>query len=74
MYLNLDGHVCLMSGLMFGLGGLFLVFVLIPVYTGLHHKIPEKGRLAAMLLLSGIFVADAAYSADFPNIGRGITY
>lgn len=74
MPLNLDGHVCLMSGLMFGLGGLFLVFFLIPVYTGLYHKIPEKVRLAAVFLLLGIFVADAAHGADFPNIGQGITY
>lgn len=74
MFLNLDGHVCLMSSLMFGLSGLFLVFFLIPVYAGLYHKIPEKGRLAAGLFLIGLFVMDAAHSADFPNIGSGITY
>jgi len=74
MLLNLNGHVCLMSSLMFGFGGLFLVFFLIPVYTGLYHRMPEKIRLTAGLLLLGLFVADAAYSADFPNIGRGITY
>lgn len=74
MFLNLGGHVCLVSSLLFGCGGLFLVFVLIPVYTGLYHKIPEKGRLAAILILLGLFVMDAAHSADFPNFGRGITY
>ena len=74
MPFNLNGHICLMSCLMFGVGGLFLIFFLLPVYTGLYHKIPEKARLAAGLLLLGLFVMDAAHSADFPNIGRGITY
>lgn len=74
MFCNLDGHVCLMSALLFGFGGLFLIFVLIPVYTGLYHKIPEKSRLTAAFLLLGIFVMDAAHSADFPHSGRGITY
>ena len=63
-----------MSALLFGFGGLFLIFVLIPVYTGLYHKIPEKSRLTAAFLLLGIFVMDAAHSADFPHSGRGITY
>lgn len=74
MPFNLNGHICLMSCLMFGIGGLFLVFFLIPVYTGLYYKVPEKVRLAAALLLLGLFIMDAAHSADFPNVGRGITY
>lgn len=74
MPFNLNGHICLMSCLMFGVGGLFLVFVLLPLHTGLYHRIPEKVRLAAVFLLLGAFVMDAAHSADFPNIGRGITY
>lgn len=74
MFLNLNGHVCLMSAVLFGAGGLFLVFFLIPVYTGLYHRIPEKARVAALILLLGIFVADAAHSADFPHVGKGITY
>ena len=74
MPFNLNGHICLMSCLMFGIGGLFLVFFLIPVYTGLYYRVPEKVRLAAALLLLGLFIMDAAHSADFPNVGRGITY
>lgn len=74
MPFNLNGHICLMSCLMFGIGGLFLVFFLIPVYTGLYRRMPEKVRLAAALLLLGLFIMDAAHSADFPNVGKGITY
>lgn len=74
MFLNLDGRICLMSCLMFGVGGIFLMFFLIPIYTALYNRIPEKVRICAALVLLAAFVADAAYSADFPNAGRGITY
>lgn len=74
MFMNLDGRICLMSCLMFGVGGIFLIFFLIPIYTALYNKIPEKLRLTAGIVLILLFVADAAYSADFPNAGRGITY
>ncbi|MCM1388183.1 MAG: putative ABC transporter permease [Bacillus sp. (in: Bacteria)] len=74
MFLNLNGHICLISCLMFGVGGVFLVSVVIPVYTALYDKIPSKARLFVSLVLLLLFVADAAYSADIPHMGRGITY
>ena len=78
MFLNLHGRICFMSCLMFGLGGIFLVFFIIPIYTVLYNKMSNKAskkvRLALAMILLLLFVADAAYSADFPNVGRGITY
>ncbi|MCM1087028.1 MAG: putative ABC transporter permease [Muribaculaceae bacterium] len=74
MFLNVDGYICLTSCLLFGAGGVFLVFVAIPLYTALYHKIPSKIRLALLAALLCCFVVDAAYCADFPNAGRGITY
>ena len=74
MFLNLDGHICLASCLMFGVGGVLLMFVLAPIYTALYHKVPAKVRTIVSLLLLVLFIADAAYSADFPHVGRGITY
>ena len=74
MFLNLDGHICLMSCLMFGVGGVFLMSFVIPVYTALYDKIPAKVWLSVSLILLILFVADAAYSADIPHMGRGITY
>ena len=74
MFLNLHGRICFMSCLMFGIGGIFLIFFLIPIYTVLYKKIPQKPRLAVAMILLLLIVADAAYSADFPNVGRGITY
>ncbi|MBD5521725.1 MAG: putative ABC transporter permease [Lachnospiraceae bacterium] len=74
MLLNLDGRICLMSCLLFGVGGIFLIFFIVPIYTALYNKISERKRLIAAITLILIFVADAAYSADFPNVGSGITY
>lgn len=74
MFLDLNGHICFASCLMFGGGGVFLMSVLLPVYTAAYEKIPEKIRLMAAVVFLALFVMDAAYSADFPNAGRGITY
>ncbi len=74
MFLNLHGRICFMSCLFFGIGGLFLIFFLIPIYTVLYKRIPVKVRRTIAIVLCLIFVADAAHSADFPNAGGGITY
>lgn len=74
MFWNLNGHICLMSCLMFGVGGVFLMSVFLPLYTACCRKLPQKTRRILALILLLLFVMDAAYSADFPNAGRGITY
>lgn len=74
MLLNLNGHICLASCLMFGAGGVLLLSFLLPRYTALYHKAPAKIRAFISLSLLVLFVMDAAYSADFPHMGRGITY
>lgn len=74
MPLNLEGRICLMSCLMFGVGGIFLIFFFIPLYTALYNKLSPKMKLTISLILLVLFVMDAAYSADFPNAGSGITY
>lgn len=74
MPFNLNGHICFLSSLMFGAGGVLLVSFLIPLYTKLYQKLPKRAGIAVGLFLLVLFVIDAAYSADFPNAGRGITY
>lgn len=74
MFLNLNGRICLVSCLMFGVGGVFLVSFFLPFYTGLYHRLSAKSRTIISMILLGLFIIDAAYSADFPNMGRGITY
>lgn len=75
--LNISGRICLLSSLMFGLGGWLLVCYAVPYLRMLYRKIwrMENGRKALQLVclvLLLIFAADAAWAADFPNMGNGI--
>lgn len=78
-FCNLNGRICLTGSLLFGAGGLLLVCYAVPFVRNLYRKICTKasGRravaLAAVILLF-LFAADAAWAADFPNMGKDITY
>ena len=74
MPLNLHGRICLVSSLLFGLGGMLLVWVINPLFYLLYRKIPGKVRITLALLAVAVFAADAAYSAIVPHAGSGITY
>lgn len=74
MPMNLHGRICLLSSLLFGLGGMLLVWVISPLFYTLYGKIPNRVRIGVGLLAIGIFAADAAYSAIIPHAGTGITY
>ena len=71
--LNLNGRVCLLGAVVFGLGGTALVCLFLPFYEKLYHKIPFKWKRAVCLLLLLIFIADGARCAMKPNTGIGIT-
>lgn len=72
--LNLHGRICFLSSLLFGLGGMSLVWVVSPLFYSLYQRVPTRIRVAAGLLMIGIFTADAAYSAMVPHMGYGVTY
>ena len=74
MPLNLHGRICLMSSLLFGLGGMLLVWVISPLFYSLYRKVPVSVRVAFGLFGIAIFAADDAYSAMIPNACAGITY
>lgn len=73
-FLNLNGRICLMGTLLFGVGGWWLVCYVAPYLKMLYRKLVkmEMGnkilQLACLVLLL-IFVADAVWAADFPNMG-----
>ena len=71
--LNLNGRVCLLGAVVFGLGGTALVCLFLPFYEKLFHNIPLKWKGAVCLLLLLIFIADGARCAMKPNTGIGIT-
>lgn len=78
-FLNLNGRICLLGSLLFGAGGLLLVCYAVPALSGVYRKIlrGETGRRAVLIIavvLLLLFTADAAWAADFPNMGKDISY
>ena len=71
---NLHGRICLLSSLLFGVGGLLIVWLISPLLYSLYRRVSIKARAALGLLVIAVFVADAAYSAIIPHVGTGITY
>lgn len=72
-FLNLNGRICLLGMVIFGLGGALLVCRLLPLYDKVYEKIPGKWRLVLCLVFLLVFIADATYCAVRPNTGRGIS-
>lgn len=70
--IHLNGRICLLGAVCFGLGGTLLNCYLMPVYMKLYHKIPSRRRLALCIFLLLLFVLDATYCAVSPNRGWGI--
>lgn len=70
---NLNGRICLLGAVVFGLGGTGLVCLLQPLYERLYQRIAKKWRIVLCLILLAMFIADATYCAVRPNTGRGIS-
>lgn len=71
---NLRGRICLYSAILFGVGGLLLIWLVSPLFYSLYCRIPRRVQTGVGLLVLVLFVADAAYSAMWPHVGAGITY
>lgn len=72
-FLNLNGRVSGEGLLVFGLGGLAVVYLVAPVLDALISRIPRKNIIALCLVLLSVFSVDQVYSSKNPNIGEGIT-
>lgn len=71
-FMNISGRICLAGAVLFGLGGVALVCLLLPVYDRVFGRISRKWRILLCAALLAVFVADATYCAVRPNTGRGI--
>lgn len=71
---NLHGRICVLSSVLFGLGGMLLVWVVCPLFYSLYRRVPVRVRIGLGVLILCLFAADAAYSAMRPHAGAGITY
>lgn len=72
-FLNLHGRICAEGLLVFGLGGLAIVYLVAPVLDDLLNKINRKVLLVVTIVLLFIYMGDKVYSDQHPNTGEGIT-
>ena len=72
-FLNLNGRICAEGLLVFGIGGLAIVYVLAPLVDNLMQKVDGKLCRTLCLIVMAVFLTDWTYSQFHPNQGEGIT-
>lgn len=72
-FLNLNGRICAEGLLVFGVGGMVIIYVLAPLLDNLVQRLRHKSLVVLCVSLGCIFLADQAYSSKYPNTGEGIT-
>ncbi len=72
-FLNLHGRICAEGLLIFGLGGLAIVYLVAPLLDNIIRKINKKMLIPLCVILLSIFITDQIYSHYYPNEGKGIT-
>lgn len=72
-FLNLNGRVCLEGAIVFGIGGMAMVYLLAPNLSKIFSKVSNKIIIPVCILLVLLFLSDIVYSYSHPNTGEGIT-
>lgn len=72
-FMNIDGRICAEGLLVFGLGGLAIVYLIAPLLDNLLKKVNRKALLLAAIMLISLFSFDQIYSVKHPNTGVGIS-
>ncbi|MCF0132830.1 MAG: DUF975 family protein [Blautia sp.] len=72
-FINLNGRICAEGLLVFGLGGVAMVYFIAPNLNYLIEKVNTKVLIPVAVVLMVIFASDQVYSGKHPNVGRGIT-
>ena len=72
-FLNLNGRICAEGLLVFGIGGLAIVYIIAPMTDDLVSRFNERKVMAVCTALMVLFLADAVYSQIHPNTGKGVT-
>lgn len=72
-FLNIHGRICAEGLLVFGLGGLAIVYLLAPFLDNMFRGIPKHIAIIISAILLTAFTADVIYSKISPNVGDGIT-
>ena len=72
-FLNIDGRICAEGLLVFGIGGMAVVYLIAPFLDNRIKNIRLKMILPICIVLLMVFFSDAVYSHYRPNTGKGIT-
>lgn len=72
-FLNLHGRICAEGLLVFGVGGLAVVYVAAPLLDNIIKKINHQVLVVICAILLAVFLVDEIYSSKHPNTGKGIT-
>lgn len=72
-FLNLDGRICAEGLLVFGLGGLLVVYIVAPLLDNFLNRYDGNFLLGLAVVLICLFVCDQIHAHKHPNTGKGIT-
>ena len=72
-FLNINGRICLEGLLIFGLGGVAVVYFIIPILDNCIRKINSKYLIILCIAFTSLYIIDLIYSKHYPNTGKGIT-
>lgn len=72
-FLNLHGRICAEGLLLFGLGGMLVVYMVAPMLDNAIRKISPKVLIPLCMALVAVFCVDEIYSVKRPNTGKGVT-
>ena len=72
-FLNLHGRICAEGLLVFGLGGMAIVYFVAPIFDNWLHRFKRNTLIVVCAVLVALFSVDQVYSHFYPNEGEGIT-
>lgn len=72
-FINLHGRICAEGLLVFGIGGIAIVYFIAPLLDNQIRKLKTSILIPICILLLIGFAADQVYSNKHPNTGEGIT-
>lgn len=72
-FLNINGRVCAEGLLVFGIGGMFVVYFVAPLLDNYIKKIKTEYVIYLCIILCSIYLIDLVISYYKPNTGVGIT-
>lgn len=63
-FLNINGFVCLLSATCFGIGGILIIYLLLPFIKKIMNKIDKKSLKILLAATSFLFIIDVIYTIN----------